>query len=387
MDVALEGAFHSLAEDQAVVEMNERLDMLFMAMESYKIFSVLLGDAEDEEDNLFDAMESYVDDNFEEAMEAKKIPVPEADQKMLDDIKPRLQEIAKVLYNRDKNMSKSKLLDRVTDLFTTDPSLKAVFTNNFIKKEAENKLYEYYNEEKNEKQGGKSNKYADRVLNTNGSGKDYKEDEKPATVEGKAKRSFGQIVKEFFKSIIDGFKKLFGDDKGKLQDSNVIVYQGLDPDNLHSEALTILQNILNTTDESKIQKYTQDLQNLVNDVKDIVKRESLEAKKSDKYVGVARLIHPSTWGKKVDEVSRKQYKLKDTHMKSLKIYQDLINQLCKSIYKKKTAEDIHSQIGGYKKRIEKNLKQTNKDYDRLKKEADKLRKKGKTTDSEKESEG
>lgn len=379
MNVALEGPFHSLAEHEATIEMNSRVDMLLMAMESYKIFSVLLGDDDEEDNDLVNAMESYNDSDFEEAFEALGTDpknLSKEKKALYDDVEGIIQSITGGIYKRDPKLKQGKF----------ENTLKAA-TINHSNKKVKNAVddadvyacikysaWQLYKDLQDE--GNKTGKYAEKVTEYQADNETKTKSEK---TEAKAKSSFAKAVKEFFKAIGDWFRKLFGNKDGDLVDGEVVMLQDLDdPDTLHERAANILDKVINTDDEKEIEKYAQELRNMLDAVSVKVTAEAGKARKQDKYVGVKRIIHPSTWGKKVDEIARRSYVLKPIHMKSLELYEKILNEICKGIYKKYTVEEIHKSITKVQGKVGRQISKTNKEYKEVQDEALKRMSKGKS---------
>lgn len=378
MNVALEGPFHSLAEHEATIEMNSRVDMLLMAMESYKIFSVLLGDDDEEDNDLINAMESYNDTDFEEAFEALGTDpknLSKEKKALYDDVEDFFESIAGNIYKEYPDLNNGKF-ERKLKTATINHSNKKV-------KDAVNDGDVYaciksfaWNSYKEIQESDMNGKFTKKVTKYQGNNETKTKSEK---TEAKAKSSFAKAVKEFFKAIGDWFRKLFGNKDGDLVDGEVTMLQDLgDPDSLHERAAEILDKVINTDDEKKIAEYAQALRNILDEVSKTVNIEANKARKQDKYVGVKRIIHPSTWGKKVDEIARRSYVLKPIHMKSLELYEKILNEICKGIYKKYTVEEIHKSVTKVQGKIGRQISKTNKEYKEVQDEALKRMSKGKS---------
>lgn len=379
MDIVLEGAFHSLAEHEATIEMNSRIDMLLMAMESYKIFSVLLGGEDEEDNDLLNAMESYNDTDFEEAFEALSTDpknLSKEKKALYDDVEDIVQSITGGIYKRKPKLKQGTFENmlKTATINHSNKKIKDAVDDSDVYACIKNAAWKLYEDLQDE--GNKTGKYTEKVTQYQADNETKTKSEK---TEAKAKKSFAEVVKEFFKVIGDWFRKVFGNKEGELVDGEVIMLQGLDdPDTLHEKAAAILDKVINSNDEKEIEKYAQELRNMLDAVSVKVTAEAGKARKQDKYVGVKRFIHPSLYGKKVNELSRKAYLLKPIHMKSLELYEKILNEICKGIYKKNGVEEIHKSITKVQGKIGRQISKTNKAYKEFEEESLKRSAKGKS---------
>lgn len=375
MDIVLEGPICSLSQNDATIDLNENLNLLLMAMESYKVFSVLLGGEDETEDefySIFGATESYEDDDFDgydSAMESADDKLDEFTRKLLremsDDYGKIFNEGYKT-YNEDlKRFTKDRFVDYFIDnVVKKDEDWLHEYSNPNFKKALHDQLHNTYELMKKKIKGDdKPSDNTKQLIKTDnkvgvaGSGK---------SVEDKAEKKFGEIIKEFFKKIGEWFKRIFGNEKGEVENKEVIFVSNINPNIINQKGLDLVEEILNCKDEKVAREKLELLQSLVNSTRETVEDELIKVKSNDKYVGKKIFFHAKTFFSKAHKLANAEYQHGILQNEVLNEYQKLINIIADAIVeekdfgKKSVKHNLKSTKSQIEKKINKVAKANNK---------------------------